>query len=281
NYIKRPENAFVLFRRKCCEDRVLSSSAPSSTFDGPISVDSPSLATNATAPGKVKKQRQADLSKTISQQWKALPSEERAKWEALAKEKKTEHEALHPGYVYRPQRTSNKNRVHASASSSSHAQQRRKQSAPPKQIEFIVPAPRIPHGRSSSVPTPPPHQAIQVPNVYVPAGPSSYSQDGSADESTNLFTRFGVGTGNGTWGVGLGEGEGGGFDYMPTYGAFDFEANLQSSDFLRAMFPQLTPAGTENNGLLPAASISSSPYSTPSTSFHPSAFTTSIPPSAS
>ncbi|KAJ7136948.1 hypothetical protein C8R44DRAFT_530013, partial [Mycena epipterygia] len=55
-----------------------------------------------------KKQRQADLSKTISQQWKALAPAERAKWEALAKEKKREHETLHPNYVYRPQRSSAK-----------------------------------------------------------------------------------------------------------------------------------------------------------------------------
>ncbi|KAF8206938.1 hypothetical protein K438DRAFT_1464118, partial [Mycena galopus ATCC 62051] len=33
DYVKRPENAFILFRRKCCGDRALSlasSSAPSS-----------------------------------------------------------------------------------------------------------------------------------------------------------------------------------------------------------------------------------------------------------
>jgi hypothetical protein len=35
-----------------------------------------------------KKQRQADLLKTISQQWKCLPPEECQYWEDLAKEKK-------------------------------------------------------------------------------------------------------------------------------------------------------------------------------------------------
>ena len=35
-----------------------------------------------------KKQRQADLSKTISQQWKSLSADERQYWEDLAKEKK-------------------------------------------------------------------------------------------------------------------------------------------------------------------------------------------------
>jgi len=73
DYIKRPENAFILFRRKCCEDRNLAQGAgEAGEGDG-------------SAP---KKQRQADLSKTISQQWKSLSAEERQYWEDLAKEKK-------------------------------------------------------------------------------------------------------------------------------------------------------------------------------------------------
>ncbi|KAI0915176.1 hypothetical protein AcV5_005497 [Taiwanofungus camphoratus] len=75
DYIKRPENAFILFRRKCCEERQAQDDA------------------DDNASGPVKKQRQADLSKTISQQWKTLSSEERQYWEGLAKEKKKEHEA--------------------------------------------------------------------------------------------------------------------------------------------------------------------------------------------
>ena len=75
DYIKRPENAFILFRRKCCEDRNLAQGAgDASERDG-------------SAP-PTKKQRQADLSKTISQQWKSLSPEERQYWEDLAKEKK-------------------------------------------------------------------------------------------------------------------------------------------------------------------------------------------------
>ncbi|KAJ7144459.1 hypothetical protein C8R44DRAFT_571992, partial [Mycena epipterygia] len=50
-----------------------------------------------------KKQRQANLGKMISQQWKALAPAQRAKWEVLAREKKREHEMLYPNYVYRPQ----------------------------------------------------------------------------------------------------------------------------------------------------------------------------------
>lgn len=74
DYIKRPENAFILFRRKCCEDRNLAQGA-GDAGDG-----------DGSAP--TKKQRQADLSKTISQQWKCLSPEERQYWEDLAKEKK-------------------------------------------------------------------------------------------------------------------------------------------------------------------------------------------------
>ena len=74
DYIKRPENAFILFRRKCCEDRNLAQGA-GDAGDGDVSAPT-------------KKQRQADLSKTISQQWKCLSSEERQYWEDLAKEKK-------------------------------------------------------------------------------------------------------------------------------------------------------------------------------------------------
>ncbi|KAF6765329.1 hypothetical protein DFP72DRAFT_867537 [Ephemerocybe angulata] len=90
-YIKRPENAFILFRRKCCEDRQAAAEEAATMQDGPQ-----------------KKQRQADLSKTISQQWKGLPAEDRQYWENLAKEKKKEHEQMYPNYVYRPQRSKDK-----------------------------------------------------------------------------------------------------------------------------------------------------------------------------
>ncbi|KAJ6550413.1 hypothetical protein DFH09DRAFT_1086678 [Mycena vulgaris] len=265
DYVKRPENAFILFRRKCCEDRALGLSSP---------------------PLLPPKQRQADLSKTISQQWKALAPEERAHWEALAKEKKREHEALHPDYVYRPQRAANKNRSAAAASSSSPnssataspSAARRKHSAPPQgqQVEFVLPAPRAAHGRSASAPTPPPYQAIQIPNVYFGSPASSFSSSGEESPTSlmPMISRRAV------------SGGGGGFDYMPSFaGAFEFEASLQSSDFLRAMFPPsvspLTTSTSPTSGgiLSPASSTSgsgpSSPYTPASASFHPSAFTSS------
>ena len=82
SHIKRPENAFILFRRKCCEDR-----QQTGQDNGPQ-----------------KKQRQAELSKTISQKWKNLSAADRQYWEDLAKEKKREHQEMYPDYVYRPQR---------------------------------------------------------------------------------------------------------------------------------------------------------------------------------
>ncbi|KAI6108851.1 hypothetical protein EV401DRAFT_1999097 [Pisolithus croceorrhizus] len=154
DYIKRPENAFILFRRKCCEDRQQEeASAPT---DGPT-----------------KKQRQADLSKTISQQWKALSPEERLYWEELAKEKKKEHEQMYPNYVYRPQRSKDKRGKKGRRGELGHEQDSE------HTISFVLPltmpATTSKHGRSVSAPTPPPCQTIQIPSVYMPSCPTSPS----------------------------------------------------------------------------------------------------------
>jgi hypothetical protein len=103
----RPPNAFILFRAKCIRD-----SGRSVTSSSPSSADSPSLVDNA----REERHRQADLSKTISQQWMALAPAERAPWYALAREKQREHETLYPNYVYRPQRSYTKNRPDAPTS---------------------------------------------------------------------------------------------------------------------------------------------------------------------
>ncbi|THU91939.1 hypothetical protein K435DRAFT_614828, partial [Dendrothele bispora CBS 962.96] len=67
----RFENAFILFRRKCVEDHRLN----------------PDLASESTSPSApIKKQRQADLSKAIAQQWRSLSTEERQYWQRLAKD---------------------------------------------------------------------------------------------------------------------------------------------------------------------------------------------------
>lgn len=154
DYIKRPENAFILFRRKCCENRQQEDAS-------------------APADGPTRKQRQADLSKTISQQWKALSAEERLYWEELAKEKKKEHEQMYPNYVYRPQRSKDKKGKKGKRGEFEHEQDSE------HTISFVLPL-TMPtttskHGRSVSAPTPPPCQTIQIPSVYMPSCPTSPS----------------------------------------------------------------------------------------------------------
>ena len=166
DYIKRPENAFILFRRKCCEDR---------------------QAADEAAEEPVKKQRQADLSKAISQQWKSLSAEERAYWEDLAKEKKKEHEAMYPNYVYRPQRTKERAKSKKGKGRNGGEQETDAESS----ISFVLPVPSPPRSlsrdslpaptrsqnrRAVSAPTPPPaHQIIQLPSVFMPSCPTSPS----------------------------------------------------------------------------------------------------------
>lgn len=166
DYIKRPENAFILFRRKCCEDRQLALDEATSSVDEPV-----------TAP--VKRQRQADLSKQISQQWKSLPAEERAYWEDLAKEKKKEHEAMYPNYVYRPQRSKDKKGKKGKGKNDGG------ETDTEGSISFVLPVhcdtrTTNAHGHSNrravSAPTPPPtYQTIQLPAVFMPSCPTSPS----------------------------------------------------------------------------------------------------------
>jgi hypothetical protein len=207
DYIKRPENAFILFRRKCCEDRQQAQEEAATAADGPA-----------------KKQRQADLSKTISQQWKSLTAEERQYWEGLAKEKKKEHEQMYPNYVYRPQRAKDKD----GRTKNKKAKGRHEES---ESLSFVLPMPARHHGRSASAPTPPPYQSIQIPNIYhmTPSCPTSPSL-------LPMISRRSAHPGH--------EEAVSDFDYMPTnsylpqsFGQVgQFEASLQSSEFLRSMF---------------------------------------------
>ncbi|KAJ7198344.1 high mobility group box domain-containing protein, partial [Mycena pura] len=76
DYVPRPPNAWMLFR----------------------SYSSKILAVDPDG----KKRRQLELNSIISQQWHALPRDERAKWNSLAAEKKLEHKMRYPNYKYRP-----------------------------------------------------------------------------------------------------------------------------------------------------------------------------------
>jgi hypothetical protein len=151
DYVKRPENAFILFRRKCVEERLQEQEAAEAA-----------AATSSTP--KPKRSRQADLSKMISQQWKGLTQEERTHWEDLAKEKKREHERLHPGYVYRPQRKE----VKKPAPVSKKGKDRADTDSAPSHVEFTIPLNR--HARSSSADSGFTSQTIRLPvmNVDMP-----------------------------------------------------------------------------------------------------------------
>jgi len=161
DYIKRPENAFILFRRKCCEDRNLALGAG----EAGEGVD------GSTLPSK--KQRQADLSKMISQQWKGLSTEERQYWEDLAKEKKKEHEQLYPNYVYRPQRVKGKKSAKGKGKKIDEAE------TDGEGVSIVLPVPALSRlgRRAASAPTPPPayQQTIQIPTLYMSSTPTSPS----------------------------------------------------------------------------------------------------------
>jgi hypothetical protein len=224
-YVKRPENAWILFRRELA--RSLSPShptaAPTSTDSGTSQASSSSL--ESTTPKA--KQRQAELSKIISQRWKALLPDERAHWDALAREKKREHERRHPDYVYRPRRpyrtSASGSTITVSSSTSATTQPRNDlDSLPPSsahEIDVVVPTRPAQDGSSASVPTPPPYQTFQIPNVYFES-PSSATSDGDgADFPTlmALISQFGVANGDG------------GFDYVPTTstGLLEVEGNQE------------------------------------------------------
>ena len=75
-YIKRPPNAFMLFRTKFCS-------------------------TGEFADAKM---RQADISKIIGEAWRSLSPEDRLHWDAKAKMVKETHKKCYPHYVYQPKR---------------------------------------------------------------------------------------------------------------------------------------------------------------------------------
>jgi hypothetical protein len=165
DYIKRPENAFILFRRKCVEDRLQAATDEAET-------------SGSGEKTKVKKQRQADLSKMISQQWKALSAEEKSHWEDLAKQKKKEHEEMYPNYVYRPQRVKKSEKAKAATKKGKGAA-REGEHEELGSMTFVLPVPphqsSARHSRSVSAPTPPlMYQTIQLPHIpFMPSCPSS------------------------------------------------------------------------------------------------------------
>jgi hypothetical protein len=160
-YVKRPENAFILFRRKCVEERLQEQEAAEAAAKA-----------DATSP-KPKRTRQADLSKMISTQWRSLSAAERTHWEDMAKEKKREHERLHPGYVYRPQRKETKKPAAPAPANKKGKARAETDDALNGQVEFTVPLNR--HARSSSAESGFTSQTIRLPVVNMDIPNSSYT----------------------------------------------------------------------------------------------------------
>ncbi|OSD05023.1 hypothetical protein PYCCODRAFT_1362856 [Trametes coccinea BRFM310] len=166
-YIKRPENAWMLFRKQHVRDVAAAWEEAAAASD------------------EAKKQRQADLSKSLSQQWKNLPPEEKQYWEELAKQKKEEHKIMYPNYQYRPQRKKNgkskKGKGQKDADMDTDAEsftfQLPVSSSPARSLtrDYATSGHGHGHGRRAiSAPTPPPaFQTIQLPTVWMPSCPTS------------------------------------------------------------------------------------------------------------
>ncbi|KAJ3760013.1 hypothetical protein EV360DRAFT_81595 [Lentinula raphanica] len=247
-YIKRPENAFILFRRKCCEDE------------------------EASSQGVTKRKRQADLSKLISQQWKALTTEERRYWEDRAEERKKIHQKMYPDYVFRPQRVRDQDGKARNKKYTKRKASTRKEDDT-NEVAFVLPQVK----RSTSAPTPPPssYQTIHIPTLI-----PSYTST-----SSSLLPMISQRAGH----VGDPEDIMANFDFCPeslstpSYSSPRYEAGLWGTDLHQEVFdyPIQEPSWTESRdearfrppvlstdySLIPscAASNASSPVSGPFT----------------
>ncbi|GAA5984164.1 hypothetical protein JCM11641_005134 [Rhodosporidiobolus odoratus] len=92
-HIKRPPNAFILFRSHCC--------APPGE-PGATEPEPPGTA-HARRLASLEINNSQHISVIVSQVWKGLAAEEKAYWGQKAKDAKDEHQRLHPDYRYRPQ----------------------------------------------------------------------------------------------------------------------------------------------------------------------------------
>lgn len=88
-HIKRPPNAFILFRSHCC------SSTPSEDPDDPPAPSAAQIAELGITDHR-------HISRITSHLWKSLPRAEKGYWERKALAKKAEHLRLHPDYKYKP-----------------------------------------------------------------------------------------------------------------------------------------------------------------------------------
>lgn len=90
-HIKRPPNAFIIFRSHCCAPDQVST-------DGIIPPGTPT-AQQLSELGIIDHRH---ISRIVSHLWKSLKPAEKAYWEQKAQQKKDEHAAAHPDYRYKP-----------------------------------------------------------------------------------------------------------------------------------------------------------------------------------
>lgn len=96
-HIKRPPNAFILFRSHCCQP-----DPPSSSSLDPSQPEPPGTA-HARHLASLEINNSQHISVIVSQVWKGLSAKDKAYWEDKARVAKEEHQRLHPDYKYRPQ----------------------------------------------------------------------------------------------------------------------------------------------------------------------------------
>ncbi|SGY30473.1 BQ5605_C002g01156 [Microbotryum silenes-dioicae] len=90
-HIKRPPNAFILFRSHCC-----SPPAPGEEdYDAPGTPTAQQLSVLGINDHR-------HISRIVSHLWKSLPVSHKKYWEIKAEKKKSEHLAAHPDYRYKP-----------------------------------------------------------------------------------------------------------------------------------------------------------------------------------
>ncbi|GAA5831179.1 hypothetical protein JCM3766R1_002956 [Sporobolomyces carnicolor] len=89
-HIKRPPNAFILFRSHCCGPRA-----------NPSEPDPPGTA-HARHLASLDINNSQHVSLIVSQIWKGLKPDDKAYWEQKAKAAKEEHQRLYPDYRYKP-----------------------------------------------------------------------------------------------------------------------------------------------------------------------------------
>lgn len=92
-HIKRPPNAFILFRSHCCQPQDALAEAQASNIPGTPS------AQQLSSLGITDHRH---ISRITSHLWKSLSPAEKGYWDHQAQMKKIEHTTLHPNYRYKP-----------------------------------------------------------------------------------------------------------------------------------------------------------------------------------